>query len=206
MNNEATFEQYFYIVKYCYKKLHKDDFIIKSEEDLIQEGSLGLWKACLSYDESLGIKFFSYAYAAVQNSMLVYIRKNRDYFYNYCSLEQPIHDLNDEPITLEGTLYEYDTVEDLSETISTILKKYKKWLIDTRVNSNQIYIARSVYRAQIILTELVSKQKVSVRYIEQQYDINRTTVSKIFKELRECLQSEYPTRYKNGGKLNGTNN
>lgn len=206
MNMEEVFNQYTYIVKYCYKKLHKDDFILKSEEDLLQEGYLGLWKACLSFDESLEIKFFSYAYAAVQNSMLCYISKNRDYFYNYCSLEQPIQDFGDEPMTIGGTLYEYDELDNLSDTIIDILKKYKKWLIQTRVNSNEIYIARSVYRAQIILTELVSKEKVSVRYIQEHYDINRTTVSKIFKELRECLQSEYPTRYKNGGKLNGTNN
>ena len=204
---EELFDKYTYIVKYCYKKLHKDDFILQAEEDLLQEGYYGLWQACLRFDSSLGIKFFSYAYAAVQNGMIVYIRKNKEHYYNYFSLDNPIQNQEGEDkLTLEGALYEYDNLDNINDTIRSILRAYKKWLTDTRVNSNQTYIARSVYRAQIILTELVSKQKVSVRYIEEQYDINRTTVSKIFKELRQCLQEEYPTRFKNGGKRNGTNN
>ena len=70
-------------------------------------------------------------------------------------------------------------------------------MIKTRVNSNQTYINVRVYRAYQILNELVTKEKVSVRHIEEEYNISRTIVTKIFKELREALKDEYPTRFKN---------
>ena len=45
------------------------------EEDLIQEGLLGLWKACRTYKESSGVKFSTYAVVCIRNNMNMYVNK-----------------------------------------------------------------------------------------------------------------------------------
>lgn len=45
------------------------------EDDLIQEGMIGLWKACQSFDESRGIAFSAYAFVCIRNEMGSYLRK-----------------------------------------------------------------------------------------------------------------------------------
>lgn len=202
---QLLFDQYSYIVHYSYKVLYKDDFVESAKEDIIQEGFLVLWRCCSMFDESLHKKFFSYAYAAIQNEMLRYIYRNRPHYYNY-SLNEPVLDTySEEEITLEDTLPEYEDLRDINTIITDILSEYRAWLNTTNVAASDKYILIRLYRAQIILTELVCNEKVTTRYIEQEYGINRTLVSKIFKEIREALQKSYPTRYNNGGN-HGKNN
>lgn len=45
------------------------------EDDLIQEGMIGLWKACQSFDESRGVAFSAYAFVCIRNEMGSYLRK-----------------------------------------------------------------------------------------------------------------------------------
>lgn len=47
----------------------------KEYEDLVQEGSLGLVKACDTYDPSKGFKFSTYACICIRNNILMYLRK-----------------------------------------------------------------------------------------------------------------------------------
>lgn len=44
-------------------------------EDVIQEGYLGLWKACDTYDESKGTQFSTYACQVIVNDIRMYLRK-----------------------------------------------------------------------------------------------------------------------------------
>lgn len=46
-------------------------------EDLVQEGSLGLVKACDTYDSSKGSKFSTYACICIRNNILMYLRTRR---------------------------------------------------------------------------------------------------------------------------------
>lgn len=46
MTKEELFKAHQNIVYYCYSRLYEDEFIEKSEDDLVQEGFLALWKAC----------------------------------------------------------------------------------------------------------------------------------------------------------------
>lgn len=197
MTKEELFEAHKNMVYYCYNHLLKDDFITKSQEDLIQEGFLALWKACMSYDETLEIKLSSYAFPAIQNAMLTWIRNNKSYYYNHIGFDDPVSDQEDENLTIGNTIPDKELLDQHVIDVKEILLTYKKWLIKTRVNSNQTYINVRVYRAYQILNELVTKEKVSVRHIEEEYNISRTIVTKIFKELREALKDEYPTRFKN---------
>lgn len=50
---------------------------LAGDQDLIQEGLIGLWKACLSYDGREGVKFSSFAIPCIRNAILMELRKRR---------------------------------------------------------------------------------------------------------------------------------
>jgi RNA polymerase sigma factor (sigma-70 family) len=73
MTPEQRFEENMCLVGFVYqRKFHEYSAY---QEDLIQEGFLGLWKACLNFDESRGIQFSTYAYTAIERTMMAYIDK-----------------------------------------------------------------------------------------------------------------------------------
>lgn len=45
------------------------------EEDLIQEGCIGLWNACNTFSTSKGVAFSTYACECIMNHMKMYLRK-----------------------------------------------------------------------------------------------------------------------------------
>lgn len=63
-----TFNKYFTKVK-------------KHEEDLMQCGYLGLWKACQTFDESKGFAFSTYAVKCIRNEMAIWLRSELKYWY-----------------------------------------------------------------------------------------------------------------------------
>ena len=46
-------------------------------DDLVQEGSIGLLKACDTYDQSRGSEFSTYACICIRNNILMYLRTRR---------------------------------------------------------------------------------------------------------------------------------
>lgn len=201
MTTEQLFEENKGMVYFCYSKLIKDEFIVKSREDILQEGFLALWKACILYDDTLEIKISNYIFPAIQNAMLRWVRLNRCYYYNCLGFDDPVQDCDN--LTLGDTLSDIEELEDIAKTVADILKRYKKWLVETHTNCSDRYFDLHVYRANIILNELINKEKVTTRYIEEEYNINRTVVSRTFNELREALKDEFPTRFKNRRTKNG---
>lgn len=76
------------------------------DEDIIQNGMIGLWKACVTYDESLNM-FSTYASKCILNEIRMYFRS----FYNrgkkditLVSLEDVIHADEHTDLTLEDTI------------------------------------------------------------------------------------------------------
>lgn len=47
-----------------------------SKDDILQEAYLGLWKACLQFDESKGYEFSTYAIPLINGSILIMLRDN----------------------------------------------------------------------------------------------------------------------------------
>lgn len=45
------------------------------EDDLVQEGLLGLWKACNTFDPEKGAEFSTYAVKCIKNEMGMFLRK-----------------------------------------------------------------------------------------------------------------------------------
>lgn len=58
-------------------KVYNDHFSQYSrlQEDLVQEGMIGLWKACQTFDEGRGTPFSTYACVCIRNAMGMFIRK-----------------------------------------------------------------------------------------------------------------------------------
>lgn len=54
------------LVRWTIKKYYPD-FI--DDEDLTQEGRIGLWRACLAYDEKKGLKFSPVAVSYIRNAL-----------------------------------------------------------------------------------------------------------------------------------------
>lgn len=45
------------------------------QEDLFQEGYMGLWKACVTFDETKSVQFSTYACTCIKRTMLTYIQR-----------------------------------------------------------------------------------------------------------------------------------
>lgn len=71
-----------------YPKFSKD-------EDLLQEAYIGLWKSCLTYDDSKGAKFSTYASRVICNQIGMELRK-RNRVPSRLSLDVPISELSNE--------------------------------------------------------------------------------------------------------------
>lgn len=67
-------ELYFKNEKLVYHVLHKKFPMSRYDDDFQQIGRLGLWKACLSYDETKG-KFSTYAVPCIENQIKMELRK-----------------------------------------------------------------------------------------------------------------------------------
>lgn len=66
MTPEELYFQNEPLVRWTIKKYYPD-FI--DDEDLIQEGRIGLWRACLAYDEKRELKFSSVAVPYIRNAL-----------------------------------------------------------------------------------------------------------------------------------------
>lgn len=73
MTPEERFEQN---IKLVYDILNKKFPEYRFDEDFQQIAMIGLWKACLSYDES-NYKFTTYAYPCIRNEILMELRKSK---------------------------------------------------------------------------------------------------------------------------------
>lgn len=73
MTSKELFEQNQQLVPFVYWKYFSK--FIELKDDLISEGYLALWKACLNFDESKGVAFSTYAVPMVWGQMKRYLRE-----------------------------------------------------------------------------------------------------------------------------------
>lgn len=66
MTPEELYSQNEPLVRWTAKKYYPD---FMDDEDLMQEGRIGLWRACLAYDEKKGLKFSPVAVSYIQNAL-----------------------------------------------------------------------------------------------------------------------------------------
>lgn len=134
-------------------------------EDYLQEGMLGLWRACKTFDESKGYKFATYASRCVINQILMYFRKNnRHTSKNVISYDSTIINSNGDTAPLKEflpdphSLEEFESVEDrlsLSEECLSVLREnerdvlYRVYFLDQKqsdvaeaLGCSQSYVSR----------------------------------------------------------------
>lgn len=96
---EQLFQQHLDLVYFAMWKYYPT---FAKDEDLKQEALLGLWQACLTYDESKS-KFSTYAVSCMLNKMKVWLR-DRSKHPDTVSLSTPIGGYEEEGMTLEDTI------------------------------------------------------------------------------------------------------
>ena len=96
-------EQLFYKnLEFAYFILWKNYPTFAQDEDLKQEALLGLWQACLSYDQQKAM-FSTYASHCIHNRLRVWFRE-RNKHPDTVSLNSPVGGYEEEGLTLEDTI------------------------------------------------------------------------------------------------------
>ena len=96
---EQLFQQHLDLVYFAMWKYYPT---FAKDEDLKQEALMGLWQACLTYDESKS-KFSTYAVSCMLNKMKVWLR-DRSKHPDTVSLNSPVGGYEEEGLTLEDTI------------------------------------------------------------------------------------------------------
>lgn len=87
---------------------------LSNDEDLFQEGCIGLWKACLSYDADRGFKCSTYAVPCIRNAILMELRRRRRIPVSV-SLDAPLG--NDDDALCIGDVLEDPQASDFTDSI-----------------------------------------------------------------------------------------
>lgn len=103
-------------------------------EDIKQVALMGLWKACLKYDENIAA-FSTYAYPIIKNHINIYVRGLRKHENRYISFNEPVTD----NLTVEDQIavdfdYEEDIVDrayvaEVKEKIPFIFRDEREQLV-----------------------------------------------------------------------------
>lgn len=139
-------------------------------EDLLQEGRIGLWYACNTYDENGGATFANYAIKCIRLHMHQYLRNQT--LVTKCPSE-PNKSL-DETVKFRG--------EECSTRYETVEGADLGWL-----DYNGLYLALSERQKTILKARLAGKE---CREIEKIVGVSHTTLSKELKTIRR-LWEEY---------------
>ncbi|MDD4375528.1 MAG: sigma-70 family RNA polymerase sigma factor [Clostridia bacterium] len=131
---ENLFFDNFNLVYHILKKLNYNK---NDQDDLVQEGAIGLLKAINSFDDKKGIRFSTYAFSCIKNEMLYYLRKNH---YNYIYLNDYICD----DIELIETIKSYDN-DILEELIKNEMIESLKQYFNNKLNKIEQFIIKSLF-------------------------------------------------------------
>lgn len=137
------------------------------DEDIKQEASLGLWKACMTYDRDKS-QFSTYAAPCILNQVRQVLRK-RSYEPDTVSLSTPV-EVEDDSLALEAMLE--DPVPSIDESYIDLkdflrgLNERDKKLIQLRLQGKtQKQIAQEMGLAQSYCSRLITK--IWVDYMER---------------------------------------
>lgn len=154
--NQSKFDNNIGLVYYVFNKFfygHRD-----VEEDLVQEGLLGLWKACKTYDSSMGTAFSTYAVTVIKNEMGMYVRKMLRRPKKF-RLDDPVDPKDKAGVTFLNTImdereYERDDARIL-DMITKIAKErgYEEMLEMKMKGIKQVDIAKKLGIHQVTVSE-----------------------------------------------------
>ena len=80
-------------VSFAYWVLNRYFPKIAQDEDIVQDALIGLWEACLAFDENKGFRFSAFATPCICNNIRMTLRKRK--IVATISLDEPIPDNED---------------------------------------------------------------------------------------------------------------
>lgn len=103
-----------------------------SFEDLVQAGTIGLWKAIETFNDDKSANFATYSTVCINNEIRMLLRKQKKYNrFKYLSLSYIYDPKNDNSnITLEDMLYDTKTDEYFRNIEIIEIMEQKLWLSD----------------------------------------------------------------------------
>lgn len=162
MNDMKTPEELFY------ENIRFSKFILKQQfpnlcldEDMKQVADLGLWKACISYNQTSKTKFTTFAGVVIKNEICNALRSINKTDKFYCvPLSQPFIDTNDDNLTYEDMIKDprgeefssyiitRDTIISICNSLSCKEKKVLQGLLQGK-SSKQIVKEMNITRSNI---------------------------------------------------------
>ena len=180
----------FVMVKYksMVRKKARAMYLLGGEnEDLIQEGMIGLIKAVNTFDHSKGIRLSSYAARCIENEVLMYFRAAKKSAQDV-SMNEPIDTDKD------GNAL---TLMDVMATEDNIVEN-----LDWKVKSEQLkrYIAQVLTPRERVIIELRyglnNDHPLTQREVAARLKISRSYVSRIEKKALQLLKRQFDKPYR----------
>lgn len=144
-----------YVVNKYYNKYYQ------MKPDLIQEGMIGLWKACKTFKEEKGIKFATYATRCIMNNIGMFLRGERKHLDIKSLDETYTIDASGDEVAYVDIL-EADEPEYFDDRIFTVCKRpdiVKLWM----AGYTQTEIGEKVGFSQVHVHRLFEKDLASMR-------------------------------------------
>lgn len=166
MTPEELYFQNEPLVRWTIKKYYPD-FI--DDEDLTQEGRIGLWRACLAYDEKKGLKFSPVAVSYIRNALRhgyekLYGRSlgKRQFLWNVQSLYEPI---GRDDLLLQDIIPGNTDVGflDISGALNRMSERDRKILYLSIAGFSQKEIAKKVHVSERTIYRVIQVAKIIVR-------------------------------------------
>ena len=183
------FEENLKLVYLVYnRRIAKGPNEFKWEEDIIQEGLLGLYRGCCTYDPSYGIKVSTYLAKCIENSMLAYLRtEERKYRHEVETLDSPIVGMDDDDAinSIDAIATEKEDEFSLELTIDEMLKCYEHYIIahGNKTLKNGIDKNKKLLRKILLLVSCGS----SYRTIAKKLGFSTTTITNKLEYLKKAL-------------------
>lgn len=138
------------------------------EDDLIQEGMIGLLKACRTYTDDQGAAFSTYAYTCIRMSMLQYAMKEGQQASLVVSMQQPRDAEGD--LTYEDTLQSEETApptdnrQKLQAIFDIVLDDRQRTVLLMKLEGwPQCKIAERLHLSQVAVSEAFRAATTKVR-------------------------------------------
>lgn len=78
-------------INFAYWIMQRYFYGLSKDEDVVQDALIGLWEACLAFDETRGFKFSAFATPCICNNIRMSFRKRKNEMF-IVSLDAPVPD------------------------------------------------------------------------------------------------------------------
>lgn len=127
-------------------------------EDILAEARVGLWKACKTYNSSIGFTFSTYAVRVIFNQVGMFMRKQKRHS-KVSSLDTYIVDIDEKLTVIDAIGYEHDFESDIS--YKSTIAKLNNYPITKRIVAGELQrdIAKSIKKSQSLVSKAFTRER-----------------------------------------------